>query len=105
MGLEVHPELWRVAEIQAQPQRCVGRNAPSVVEDLGNAVRRDPDSLCELILREAVFRQEFVSQHFTGRDRCELIWGHSLSPGSHSSVSPGPSVIIHDLDLMRLTFR
>src|SRR3974377_289623 len=33
MGLKVHPELWRVSEIQTQPQRRVGRNTPSVVAD------------------------------------------------------------------------
>src|SRR5713101_4208548 len=51
MGLEIHPELGAVAEVQAQPERGVCRDAPPIVDDLGDTVRRDADCLRELILR------------------------------------------------------
>jgi hypothetical protein len=37
--LKVHPKLRRVAEIEAQPKRGIGGDAPSVVDDLGDPVR------------------------------------------------------------------
>ena len=76
MGLQVHPELWRISEIQAEPQRGVGSDAPAVVDDLCNTVRRDPNSLGELILGQAVLCQKLLFQHLTGRDRCKLAFGH-----------------------------
>jgi hypothetical protein len=41
MGLEVHPELWAITKVQAEPERSVCRNASTIVDDLGNAVWRD----------------------------------------------------------------
>src|ERR1700720_456979 len=79
MSLQVHPELWRVSKVQTQPQTRFIRNASAIVDDLGNAVWRDPDSFGKMVLRESVLGQELVSQHFTGRDGCKLILGHSIS--------------------------
>jgi hypothetical protein len=39
MGLKVHPELWAIAEAKAEPECCVCRNASTIVDDLGKAVR------------------------------------------------------------------
>ena len=42
MGLVVHPELWAVTKVQAEPERSVCRNASTIVDDLGNAVGEMP---------------------------------------------------------------
>src|SRR6266850_1764722 len=83
MSLQVHPELRRASEIQTQPQRRVSRDAPPVVDDLCNSVRRDPNSFGEMILRKTVLDQELFFQHFTGRDGCKLVLVHF-----HLLVSP-----------------
>lgn len=41
MGLEVHPELWAITKVKAEPERSVCRNASTIVDDLGNAVWRE----------------------------------------------------------------
>jgi hypothetical protein len=46
MGLEVHPELWAITKVQAEPERSVCRNASTIVDDLGNAVWRDANRFC-----------------------------------------------------------
>src|SRR5437667_535511 len=68
VDLEVHPEFCAVAEIQTQAQRGVGRNAPSVIDDLGNPVWRDAHRPGELTLRQIILRQELVLQHFAWGD-------------------------------------
>jgi hypothetical protein len=51
MSLKIHPEFWAIAEVQAQPKRRVSRDAPSIIDNLGDTVWRDPDGLRELALR------------------------------------------------------
>jgi hypothetical protein len=38
VGLQVHPELRAVTEVQTQPKRGIGRDAPPIVDDLGDTV-------------------------------------------------------------------
>jgi hypothetical protein len=38
MGLQVHPELGAIPEVQTQAKRGIGRNAPPIVDDLGDTV-------------------------------------------------------------------
>jgi hypothetical protein len=76
VGLQVHPELWRISEIQAEPQCGVGSDAPAVVDDLCNTVRRDPNSLRELILGQAVLCQKLlfnISPGVTGANSLSVI--------------------------------
>src|SRR5436190_23213714 len=60
IALEVHPELRTIAEVQAQPQRGVGRDASSIVDDLGDSVRRNTDRFREPVLGEPIFGQELL---------------------------------------------
>ena len=46
MGLEVHPELWAITKVKTKPESSVCRNASTIVDDLGNAVRRDANRFC-----------------------------------------------------------
>jgi hypothetical protein len=50
MGLKMEPVLRAVAEIQTEPKRGIGRDAPPVVDELGDTVRRDADGLGEPML-------------------------------------------------------
>jgi hypothetical protein len=50
MGVKIEPELRAVFEVQAEPKRGVGRDAPPVVDDLGDAVWRDADGFGEPML-------------------------------------------------------
>jgi hypothetical protein len=74
--LKIHPELRTIAEIEPQPKRRVGGNTPPIVDDVGNAVRRNPNGLGKLVLRQAIFCQEFFLEHLTRRDRGEFLRGH-----------------------------
>jgi len=79
MGLQIHPELRAIAKVQAEPQRRVRRNAPPIVDDLGDPVRRNADRFGKPVLRQAVGGEEFFLQHFAGRDRREFVAGHVVS--------------------------
>lgn len=68
MGLQIHPKLRTIAEVQAQPKRGIGRDAPPIVDDLGDPVWRDLDRLRELTLRQTIRPQEFFFQHFARGD-------------------------------------
>src|ERR1051326_1217692 len=92
MALEIQPELGTIAKVQAQPKRCVRCNTPPIVNDLGNPVRRNPNSLREAALRQPIGREEFLLQHFARRDRRKFIFRH------RSFLS----MIVHDLDFVRL---
>lgn len=94
MRLQVHPEFRAVAEIEAEPERRVRRDAAAVVDDLGDAVRRNAHGLGEPVLRQLILGEEFLLQHFAGRDRRKFV-------GSHRAL---PSVIVDDPDLVRLAF-
>jgi hypothetical protein len=76
VALKIQPELRAVAEIQAQPKRRVGRDAPPVVGDPGDPVRRNPDRLRDLALRQTMRREAFLLRHFAGRDRRKFVSGH-----------------------------
>ena len=78
VALQIHPEFRAVTEIQAQSECSIGRNAPTIVDNLGNSVWRNADSLRQFILRKPVFYKEFFFEHFTGGDRCERILGDRL---------------------------
>jgi len=51
MSLKIHPEFRTVAKVQAQPKRCVGGDAPSIVYDFSDAVWRNTDGFRKLVLR------------------------------------------------------
>ena len=57
VSLKVKPELGSVTEKESQAQRCVGGDQSAIVDDLGDSIRRDPDRLRELILRQLVLRR------------------------------------------------
>ena len=76
MGLKIHPKLRAIAKVQAESKRGIGRDAPSIVDDLGNPVWRDSDVLGELVLRETILGEEFFFQHFARRDRYKFIVCH-----------------------------
>ncbi len=76
VGLEIHREFRAVPEIQPQPHRRVGRNPASVVNDLGDPVRRDTDRLGKPVLRQALFGQELLLRHLAERDRSDPIRCH-----------------------------
>src|SRR3954454_1138083 len=67
VGLEVHPEFRAVTEIEAEPKRSVGSNAPPIVDDLGYPIGRNADRLRKLILREPVLREKLLLQHIARR--------------------------------------
>ena len=46
MRLEVHPELWAITKVKAEPERSVCRNASTIVDNLGNAVWRNANRFC-----------------------------------------------------------
>src|SRR4051812_42054699 len=54
VSLKIQPELRTVAEVEAEPKRSVRRNAPPIVDDLGDAVRRNSDRLRESALRQTI---------------------------------------------------
>ena len=93
MGLEVHPELWAITKIKAESERSVCRNASTIVDDLGNTVWRDANRLCQLILRQRIFCQEFFFQDLARRHRGKLFLDHRHLP----------SVIIDHSDLIGIT--
>src|SRR5882724_9811807 len=49
--LEAHPEFRAITEVETEPERGVGGNTAAVVDDLGDAVRRDADLLGKPVLR------------------------------------------------------
>jgi hypothetical protein len=51
--LEIQPEFRAVTEIQTETDRGMGGDPATVVDDLGDPIRRNTDSLCELVLRQA----------------------------------------------------
>lgn len=77
MCLQIHPEFGAIAEIKGQPQCRIGGDPAAIVDDLGNPVRRDPDRLGKLALREAIFGQELHLQHFTRGNRREFVFFHA----------------------------
>jgi hypothetical protein len=79
-GLEIHPELWTVAKIQAQPKRGVSRYTSPIVHNFGDPVRRNADRFRKLVLRETVLGQEFFLEHFARRNRRKFILRHVLAP-------------------------
>src|ERR1700730_11533311 len=92
MALKIHPKFRAVTKVQAEPKRGVGRDASPIVDNLGNPVRRNPDGLRKLVLRQTILSKELVFQHCTGLDRCKFVL-------SHRRLS---SVVIHDPNLVRL---
>jgi hypothetical protein len=60
VGLQIHPELGTIAEVQTQAERGVCSDASTIGNDVGDPVWRNPKGLRELILRQAVFRQKFL---------------------------------------------
>jgi hypothetical protein len=52
--------LRTIAEIQTQAQRSVGRDTPTIIDDLGDSVWEDSDRLRKWILRQATLGQEFL---------------------------------------------
>jgi hypothetical protein len=65
VGLKVHPELWTVAKVQAQPKRGIGADTPPIADDLGDPVRRDTDGLCKLVPREGHIRPGILLSAFS----------------------------------------
>jgi hypothetical protein len=51
MGLQIHPEFRTITKVQAQPKRRIGCDAPSIVYDFSDAIGRNANGLCKLILR------------------------------------------------------
>ena len=45
MSLKIHPEFWAIAEVQPEPKCRVSRDASSVIDNLGDTVRRNPNGL------------------------------------------------------------
>jgi hypothetical protein len=66
MGLKIHPEFWTIAKVQAQPKRGVSRDAPPIVDNLGDAVWRDADG----------FRKRFCDRPYSVRNS-----SFNISPG------------------------
>jgi hypothetical protein len=64
MGLKIHPKLRAIAKVQAEPKRRVGRNAPPIVDDLGDAIRRNADGLSELVFARDHTRQGILPSTF-----------------------------------------
>jgi hypothetical protein len=78
MALKVQPELRAVAEVKAQPECRISRDATPIVNYLGDAVRGNSYSLRKLALRQTIGSQEFFFQHLAGRDRRKIILRHRL---------------------------
>jgi len=73
--LKIQSELRAVAEIKPKTQRGISRDTAAVIYNLHDPVRRNADSLRELILRLTVFGQKFLLQHLTRRYRREFAFG------------------------------
>jgi hypothetical protein len=95
MGLKIHPEFWTIAKVQAQPKRGVSRDAPPIVDNLGDAVWRDADGIRKLVLRQTILSQKFFLQHFAWRNRCKLVPCHRFLL----------SMITHDPNFIRLSMK
>jgi hypothetical protein len=78
VGLEVHPEFWAITEEKAKSECGVCRNASTIVDDLGNAVWRNVNRFCQLVLRHPIFSKE----------------------QNLSSSSSSPSVMVNHSDLI-----
>ena len=95
MGLKIHPEFWTIAKVQAQPKRGVSRDAPPIVDNLGDAVWRDADGFCKWVRdRPYSVRNSFL-QHFAWRNRCKFVPCHRLLL----------SMIIHDPNFIRFSMK
>ena len=70
------------------------QDAPAIVHNLGNPIRRDTNGLCELALRKTMLGEEFILQHFAGLRRCKFVLRQSRLL----------SMAIHDPDLAGLAF-
>jgi hypothetical protein len=84
-GLQIEPKLRAVAEIRAEPERGVGRDAAPIVDNLGNPVRRNPDRFRELRVRWVRTRCNIVDTNsarwpdlvwFYVVDQCRLAGGY-----------------------------
>jgi hypothetical protein len=65
--LEIHPELGCGAEEEAEPERGVGTDAAAIVDDLRNAVGRDPERSRQLRLGQRITGQELFAEDFSRR--------------------------------------
>src|SRR5260370_807133 len=72
MRLQIDPEFWAVAEVKPKPECRIGRDSASVVDDLGNPVRRNADRLRQLVLRQIILGEKFLSQDLARADRRKL---------------------------------
>jgi hypothetical protein len=74
--LQVDPELWAVAEMKAESECRVCRDAPSVVDDFGDPVWRDADSLGQLVCERPYSLRNSslsISPGVTGANSCRAI--------------------------------
>jgi hypothetical protein len=62
--LQVHPEFRALAEYKPNRSAVSAVMRRRLFDDLGNAVRRNPNGFRKLILRQAVFGEKFRFQHF-----------------------------------------
>ena len=73
-GLEIHPELAAVAEVVREPERRIGRDAPTPQDDLVDAPRRHAEIHGDPVLGDAEGGQELIREDLPGMDGREL--GH-----------------------------
>ena len=96
MGLKVHPELWAITEVKAKSECGVCRNASTIVDNLGNAVWRNADRFCQLVLRHSdiqrgipvsTFRQASQEQTLSSSPSSPSVIVKGISPSDDSSAA------------------
>ena len=87
MRLEVEPELGRHAKIASQTQGGVGGDSALAVYNFIDASRWHGDVLCNPILRNAEWHDEFLVEDFAGVDWWKFF--------SHRWVNDSPLFLFH----------
>src|SRR5918996_4697594 len=88
LGLKIQPEPLGGSEVSSQPERSVGRDRASAMDDLVDPARRNQDVLGEAILTDTHRDQELLQEDLPRMDRCKSLGHHR------------PLVIVDDLDVV-----
>jgi hypothetical protein len=84
VGLQVHPELRTIAEVEAQAERGVSGAASTIGNDVGDPVCRNPKCLRELIFAKGRTPPEISALSFRQGLLQQILSQPSLPPFSGS---------------------
>src|SRR3569623_1015203 len=69
IGLQVHPELWRGAQLVGKEPRRLRSDATLPVDDFVDALNGNAELLGELRLRDLQGNEELLKEHLSGMGR------------------------------------